>query len=311
MPGIFRQRKIIFFHSEIRVLPYPKTKKEWELFFLDRKVQVIGIEFSRVSTKTFFDWKNAFSGECIDVSTDIDRIRSQKHEAEIAAAQKASSLLDEAMKRSLPFLQSGVSEKEFAWILEKAGRELGAEKISFEPIVAFGEHSAIPHHSPTEKELKKEMPILIDWGFVSGGFCSDCTRCFWYGENPDPKWIDAYQRVSASQQKGMDIMTPNKEISAVQKAAEEVLGENIPHSFGHGVGLEVHEYPTISPKSKGVFWKNMIVTAEPGMYFSGKFGIRIEDMGVIESSGFLSLTGFPKGLEHAILSDFGHLPLSS
>lgn len=293
--------RTFFSETDVCVVPYPKTKEEWKGFFEKLGSQTVGIEFSRIPAKTYFYWKDLCSGELKDISETINQIRSQKTDEEVAAAQKASSIADAALKKSLPFLTLGVSEKEFAWVLEKAGRELGAEKTSFDAIVAFGEHSAIPHHSPTEKKLQKEMPILIDWGFISGGFCSDCTRCFWYGENPDLEWLDVYQKVSAAQKKGIEHMAPKKEIVTIQKEAEKNLGEKIPHSFGHGVGLEVHEYPTISPKSKGMFFEKMIVTAEPGMYKNGKFGIRIEDMGIIKSSGFKSLTNFPKGLEYAII----------
>jgi Xaa-Pro aminopeptidase len=145
-----------------------KQKKSGRLFFEGLKSStVIGIEYKNTICKSlFFDWNECFFwGAERRFNRAWTGFRSQKHHSrDLCRSKSIFSSADAAMKRSLPSLRSGITEKEFAWILEKAGRERGAEKISFAPIVAYGEHSAIPHHSPTEKELEKKMPILIDWG---------------------------------------------------------------------------------------------------------------------------------------------------
>ena len=262
-----------------------------KVFFEKEKLQRIGVDFHQISYAQMEQWSEKWEVELSDVSVKV--LRSQKTKENISCLQKAASIADEALIAVLPLLQVGISEKEFAWELEKAGRERGAEKVSFDAIVAFGEHSAIPHHHPTEKKLQKNTPLLIDWGFMYKGFCSDCTRCFFLG-NPDKEWLKTYDRVWEAQKKGMEKMRPKKEISEVQKVAEDFLTEKIMHSFGHGVGVEVHEYPGVSPKTKGEFIANQVVTAEPGLYYSGKFGIRIEDMVHIGKTRNTLLTQVPK-----------------
>ncbi len=298
-PRYLSGAKEFFCSSEVEVRNFPK-KEEWKNFFQELGVTKLGIEMSKVLVTTFRQWEESFFLQLEDFSPVAEKIRAEKSTSEIVAAQKAASIADEALKKVLPLLQPGISEKAFSWELEKAGRELGAEKVSFEAIVAFGEHSAVPHHSPTERVLQKNDAILIDWGFIADGFCSDCTRCFFMGE-PSDEWIKTYKKVLAAQQAGITAMLPGKEIANVQQVTEDVLGEKMLHSFGHGVGVEVHEFPGISTKSNDMFIKNMLVTAEPGLYRAREFGIRIEDIGVIEKNGFRSLTKFPKNIESTLL----------
>lgn len=288
-----------FQNSEVQVSDFLK-KDEWQDFFVKNGVSKLGTDFSKISTAQFRRFKKAFGISFSSFSA--EKIRAQKSELHISAAEKAAHIADKALKKSLLFLKIGISEKEFAWILEKIGREeLGAERVSFPATVAFGAHSAVPHHAPTDAKLTAEMPILIDWGFEKNRLCSDCTRNFWFGKNPSHKWTEIFQKVLAAQTAGIAKMRIGKRISEVQNIAEKVLGQKIPHSFGHGVGVEAHEFPTISPKQKGIFAENMLVTAEPGLYCDGEFGIRIEDLLVIEKNGARSLTHFPKGISGSIL----------
>jgi Xaa-Pro aminopeptidase len=275
-------------------------QKNWKEFFQKQGGKKIGIEMDLVRVSQLERWKEDFFSSFVDVSSEIKRIRSQKTQEEIRKGKKAAGIADMALQKVIKSLTQGVSEKEFSWELEKCGRELGAEKVSFDPVVAFGRNSAVPHHRADETKLKRNQPILIDWGFIVDGFCSDCTRCFFYGI-PSSEWVETYKKVLESQKKGIQRIASGKSIASVQEVADSVLPQKIPHSFGHGVGREVHEYPTISQKTTETFLQNMIVTAEPGIYFSEKFGIRIEDMGVVTDKGFESFTLFPKTLELALL----------
>ncbi len=289
-----------FQNSEIKVLDFLKPE-EWDDFFKKNGISRLGMDFSKISAERLRNIRRHFGIKISPFSA--HHFRAYKTAEQIFFAETAAKIADSALEKTLSFLQVGVSEKEIAWILEKIGREeFGAEKNAFDPIVAFGKNSAIPHHVPTDQKLDLETPILIDWGFQKNHLCSDCTRNFWFGKNPSSKWISVFEWVSAAQAGGIEKMKIGKRISEVQKTAEIILGEKIPHSFGHGVGVEVHEFPMISQKQKGVFRKNMLVTAEPGWYTEGEFGIRIEDLLVIEKAGARRLTHFSRDLEQAILA---------
>lgn len=287
---------------KITVQEIPKTEK-WKDFFAKKNIQKVGTEITKLTVARYKSWKKYFKIQCKDVSEDIEKIRTQKTEGEIQKIRHVAKIADKALQTAIKKIYEGITEKELAWEIEKAGRELGAEKLSFDTIVAFGEHGAIPHHSPTEKKLQKNTPILIDWGFIKDGFCSDCTRCFFYG-TPTKQWKEIYEAVLSAQKIGQKEILPGKKLSSPDEAIKKIYIEKkakMLHSFGHGVGVEVHEYPSVSQKAKGKFLENMIVTAEPGMYFSGKFGIRIEDLGIVRKEKYETLTKFSKKIEDAIL----------
>jgi len=298
----FAAARDFFQNSEIKVLKFFSEKSDFQIFFADQKIQKLGVDFSKISVAHFQKIKKLFGVKIVNFSA--EKIRAEKSKAEIAATKKACEIADAALLQSLKLLKVGISEREFAFLLEKIGRENGADGVSFPPIVAFGKNSARPHHEPTDEKLKSETPILIDWGFQKNHFCSDETRNFWFGKKPSKKWLEFFEKISAAQKIGISKMKIGENISAPQKVAEKYLNAKIPHSFGHGVGVEVHEFPTISPKTRGKFGENFLVTAEPGLYFDGEFGIRVEDLLVISKSGAQNLTNFPKDLSSAILKDF-------
>ena len=217
----------------------------------------------------------------------VEKLRNVKEDEEIKLMQKSSQIADIAMQKSLPYLKEGISESDFAWILEKNGRELGADDVSFGPLVAFGENSANIHHNATNKKLEKNMPIMIDWGFVYKGYCSDITRSFFYGK-PKNKWIDAYSRVFMAQKEAEKNITLGAKCSLVHNKAEKVLKEDLMHALGHEIGLDVHENIRIAKKSKNMFCENMCFTIEPGVYYRDQFGIRIENTYVLSLDGLRS-----------------------
>ena len=269
--------------------------KQWKSIFSRHAVVRLGVEKARVSAECFEVWQREWGVSLHNISDDLALVLAQKTDEELSYAKKAAAIADAALKRVLPLLAPGVTEQKYAWELEKAGRELGAEAVSFSPIVAFGEHSAIPHHSPTSRVLQKNEAVLIDWGFSFRGMCSDCTRCFFVGDKLDSDWEKLYCTVLEGQRAGRECIKVNKKIAQVQLVAEEKMGRRIPHSFGHGVGYEVHEYPTVSAKAEDRrFLSNMLLTAEPGIYLPGKYGIRIEDMGRVTNDGYEIFTRFPK-----------------
>lgn len=281
----------------VRDMPAPQA---WKSLLAAAKLQKLGLSFDRL-TATRLQWWEKHSGCLIrDFSRQENELRAAKDAVDIALITATTRLADQALIETLPLLKQGITEKQFAWELEKCGRELGADGVSFSLIVAFGENSALPHHHPTNRKLEKNEAVLIDWGFVKAGFCSDCTRSFFFGK-ASKDWQQAYQKVLAAQLAGIKELNSGTAVQQPQEAAEKILQEKMVHGFGHGVGTEVHEYPSVSTKGKGGLFTNMVVTAEPGLYFPRKFGIRIEDLLVVTAKQPRSLTKLPKDLRSAVL----------
>ena len=167
-----------------------------------------------------------------------------------------------------------------AFELEIALRARGKFELAFDPIVAFGANSAVPHHQPSKKNLQKNENILVDCGAKFSGFCSDLTRNFFFG-SPSREFLHKFENLKNAQNLTIKKFVAGAKISAIEKFCREKIGPDkkfFSHSLGHGVGLEIHERPVISQKSREKLRKNQIVTCEPGVYFPEKFGIRIEDL---------------------------------
>ena len=225
----------------------------------------------------------------------FEKMRSQKTSDEIECTRRAAAHVDSILE---PFfrqkLKTGVSEKSLAFDLELAIRDGGNFELAFDPIVAFGTNSAVPHHEPSEKILEKNTPILVDCGAKFLGFCSDITRNFFFGE-PNRDYSEVFQTLLEKQKKTLPEFRSGKKCAKLDSDCRAFLGENaayFTHSLGHGTGLEIHESPAISAKSKDVLMENQIVTCEPGLYFPQKFGIRIEDQLLVgaEKSEILTKT---------------------
>ena len=266
-----------------------RTREEnfWEQLFEGEKISTIAIEAEHTSLSEYSALNKIF-GKSISVqkrTRTIEHLRIQKQEEELKNIEKAAQIADKSLEKICTYIAVGKTEKEIAWQFEHIAREeFGAEGLSFPTIVAFGKHSAIPHHEPTEQKLQKGMPILIDCGVKKNHYCSDMTRSFFFGK-PSSEWRNAYDAVKKAQEQGIEKIRIGNTFSLPDIVARESLGDLavfFTHSFGHGVGLDIHEAPTLLSKTNGVFLEKMVVTAEPGVYFSGKFGIRIEDILVVE-----------------------------
>ncbi len=164
---------------------------------------------------------------------------------------------------------------------ERFFREHGASELAFPSIVAFGPSGALPHAVPGETKLAPEMPVLFDVGCRVDGYCSDQTRSFWFGEKPSPEFLRAKELVAEAQAKAIEILAPGLPMAEAYQAANAVFqregcAEHFTHSLGHGVGLDTHEQPSLSPRSKGYLEAGMTVTVEPGLYYPGQFGVRLE-----------------------------------
>ena len=231
----------------------------------------------------------------------IERLREVKEPAEVARVRAAAELADHALLETLERGLRGRTEREVATELEVAMLRLGAEGVSFAPIVAHGAYGALPHAEPRDIAIAGGTLVTIDWGCRLDGYCSDATRTFAGGE------IGAVERsiyglVLEAQEAGLAAVRPGPLGREIDAVAREVIeraghGEHFGHGLGHGVGLEIHEGPRLSRMGETPLAPGMLVTVEPGVYVPGVCGVRIEDLVCVTETGHDVLNGLPKALQ--------------
>lgn len=240
------------------------------------KAGSIGINKSHLTLLTFSRFKKNIKGRFKDISEDLSYARSVKDESEIARIKKACSIADNALQSVLSSFKFR-TETEVEAALDFYAKEEGADN-SFKTIVASGKNSSYPHHTTKHEKLRKGF-CIIDYGVKYKGYCSDMTRTIYLG-TPSAKEKEMYNKVLSLQEKTMLGINPGDICGDVDLKAREMFGrykENFTHGLGHGVGVEIHESPSFSIGSKDILKSSMVFTIEPGIYFPGRFGIRIED----------------------------------
>lgn len=255
-------------------------------------------------TMTYREYKTVseklFGTEFVPLGNSADLKRMIKTDTEIECIRTAEKIGDDALGEVVPFIKAGVRECDIAAELEYRMRKLGAERTSFETVVVSGEKSAMPHGKPSEKRLEYGDFVTIDFGCVYRGYCSDMTRTFAIG-NISKEQKNVYDTVLAAQTEGLKSIRAGVCGADCDAAARNVIknagyGEYFGHALGHGVGIEIHELPTLSPRSNIILKENMAVTCEPGIYIGGMGGVRIEDLVIVKKDGCDNLSSFAKNL---------------
>ncbi len=229
----------------------------------------------------------------------VEDFRVAKEPDEVAALQRAIIIADDAFGELVKWLRPGITEKAVAWRLEVLMREGGAEGLSFPSIVAAGPNGAMPHHRPGDDVIPSDTFIVMDFGCIADGYCSDMTRTVVLG-TPSPEMQAVYRLVAKAQEAAETHVRAGMTGVEADALAREVIvaaghGDHFGHGLGHGVGLEIHEAPRLSPLAGDTpLPAGAVVSIEPGVYLPGVGGVRIEDLVLLRDDGADILTGSPK-----------------
>ena len=225
-------------------------------------------------------------------------LRSVKEGEDVSVLRKSCHIAAKAFDVIKPGIKTGRTEVSVSRELEDIMQAMGASGPSFNLIVGFGPDSALPHHETSDRPLKNNEAVLMDFGCVYNRYCSDITRTYFHGK-PDAEFKKVYSIVEAAQKAGVRKVGAGVKAADVDKAcrdhiADAGFGQYFIHGTGHGVGLEIHEAPTLNTKSGETLRAGMAVTVEPGIYLIGKFGVRIEDSVLVKNGGCEVLTKLTK-----------------
>lgn len=241
----------------------------------------------------------------VDAPPIMSNLREIKSQAELTAMRKAIRIAQDAMNATLETIKSGMTEIEAAARLEFEMRQRGASGPSFGTICATNANAAHPHAHAGNRKFKKSCMILFDWGARCGFYCSDLTRVYFIGKIP-PRFREVYEIVLEAQLAAIDAIRPGQRCCDIDAVARDVItkagfGEQFTHGLGHGLGLDVHEAPSLSWRSNKPLEEGMLVTVEPGIYLPGFCGVRIEDDVLVTSRGAKVLSSIGKDLDQAYL----------
>lgn len=253
-------------------------------------VQKLAFEDTQMSYAQYRSFRDVFSGvEWIPLSSRLEELRMVKEEWELELLRKAEAIGIQAFEHILPFIKPGVAELDIALELDYFMRKQGAQGNSFETIAVAGANSSLPHGAPGMYKLRDGDFLTMDFGCVWQGYCSDMTRTVVLGKAGE-RHRKIYDTVRSAQQKGLESIRAGVIGKEADFAARSVIekagfGKCFGHSLGHGVGVQIHELPNLSPRSQVELTENMVVTCEPGIYIPGFGGVRIEDMVCVKADG--------------------------
>ncbi|MBR6524111.1 MAG: aminopeptidase P family protein [Clostridia bacterium] len=267
----------------------------------DHNIRFLGIEDRSLSLAAFNAMSKTVAGAAlIPAGAVVTNLRILKDEKEITALKKAAWIADRAFDHVLPLIKTGVKEIEIAAEIEYSMRKNGAENIAFDTIVASGPNAAKPHGTASEKPIQPGDFVVMDYGCIVDGYCSDITRTVAVGPITEAQ-KSVYNSVLFVQTKMLSLIHSGmacSEADAIARRHFSLFGceKYFTHSLGHGVGIDIHEQPNLSGRSDKIISDNMVITVEPGLYLDGKYGVRIEDTVVISGGKPYRLTNSPKEL---------------
>ena len=284
---------------EVRLItPQKNMTKNLQEIVKEEKIKTLGFEMEDLKFSEFNHFSNKLKVKLEGFKNVVTKLREIKEEGEVKSIKEACRLADECLKQIVRRLKVGITEKEVAFRIEYYLKQKGFD-ISFQPIVAYDRNSAIPHYDTQVGSgiLKKDSVVLIDFGATFQSYCSDMTRMFFMKEVSN-EVINVYKKLLKAQEETIKKIKDFKKTKEIDEYVRKLLKKegfpNFPHSTGHGVGLEVHELPRVSQKSKDVIHDGQVFTIEPGVYFAGKYGLRIEDIVWVNKGVLTTLTGSPK-----------------
>ena len=245
--------------------------------------------------------ENGAASSYVNASPCVDRVRMVKDAEEIRRMVYASQLNDEAMSRIKAEIRGGVTERQLKEKLVAIYKDLGADGVSFSPIVSFGANAADPHHSPDGTALREGDCVLFDIGCVKDGYCSDMTRTFYYGFAGE-RDREIYAVTERANRSAEAMIKPGVRFCDIDATARGIItdagyGPNFTHRLGHCIGAQCHEWGDVGRSNTDAVKPGMIFSCEPGIYIAGESGVRIEDLCLVTEDGVEILNSFPKELE--------------
>ncbi len=292
-----------YYEKCVKSSPFPVILAETPNTFIDHLslIQVLGFDSDNTSYHDFLKLEKNTKRTLKGINDPILKQRMIKSEIEITLLKQAATLGSEGFDYVVSLLKEGITETELAIELEIFWKRRGSKGMAFDPIIAFGPNSSMPHYTVSNTSLKKGQPVLLDIGVNFHHYHSDMTRVVFFG-NPDPKMAEIYAVVKKAQEEALKLCRPGTSIRELDAAArnyieEKGYGKYFSHSLGHGVGLDIHELPVLSGNAEDLSLQpGMVITVEPGIYLQDIGGVRIEDTVVITENGYDNLTNRSKEL---------------
>jgi Xaa-Pro aminopeptidase len=285
----------------LEIVEYKVKKDGLAALLASVSIKKVGFEAEHATFSFFQALCEALSGvDLLPIGVELDDLRLMKDESELLLLEKCAAIASKALLGIMEMIRPGVREREIALELEFSMKRGGADEKAFDFIVASGPRGAFPHGKASDKPLERGELVTIDFGAVLCGYHSDETVTFAVG-NTDGKQQEIYSIVKDARDMALEALKPGtslKELDGVARGfiAEKGYSDYFVHGLGHGVGLEVHERPVLSPRSEQKAVEGMVFTIEPGIYIPGWGGVRIEDTVVVTRDGWRMLTGVPKDL---------------
>ncbi len=272
--------------------------------FKNEMVNKLYVEPTKLSVFDFEKYKKTFSNITVSNSSIIEekilKMRSVKCETEIENIKAAQELTDKTFSYILDKIKAGKTEREIMLEMEFYMRNLGSEGVSFDFIVVSGKNSSLPHGVPTDKKIEEGDFVTMDFGAVKNGYHADMTRTVAVGFATD-EMKQVYNTVLTAQTTAIENISAGKTCSEIDGIARNIIYKAgykgcFGHALGHSVGVDIHESPNFAPKSNSILMPNNVITVEPGVYLPNKFGVRIEDIIVVNENGCENITKSPKDL---------------